>query len=187
MLKLVYRQFVLFGMLTALTGLLYPLAVTGAAQLFFSHQANGSLVKENGAVIGSELIGQYFNDPRYFWGRPSSTAPVPYNAAASAASNWGPQHLDWVAAVKARAQHLSTAHGARSAPSDLLTASGSGLDPHISPEAALFQAERVAKARGLGLDVVRSLVQQLTEERVLGILGEPRVNVFNLNRALDRL
>ncbi len=176
-------------LLTLLTGLVYPLAVTGLAQLLFPNQANGSLIVRDGKVIGSRLIGQYFDRPEYFWSRPSATAPFPYNAAASAGSNLGPTNPALIEAVKARVAALRTADPGNDSPIpvDLVTASGSGLDPHISPAAALYQAKRVARARSLDEAVVRNLIADHTEERKLRLLGERRVNVLQLNLALDAL
>jgi K+-transporting ATPase ATPase C chain len=175
--------------MTVLTGLLYPLAVTGLAQLFFPDQANGSLIVQNGKVIGSKLIGQYFDKPQYFWGRPSATSPFPYNAAASGGSNLGPTNPALIEAVKARVAALRAADPGNELPIpvDLVTASGSGLDPHISPAAALYQLKRVARARGLDEESVLTLVNQHTEGRQFRLLGEPRVNVLQLNLALDDL
>jgi potassium-transporting ATPase KdpC subunit len=175
--------------LTVLTGLVYPLAVTGLAQLFFPDQANGSLIVRNGKVIGSKLIGQYFDKPEYFWSRPSATAPFPYNAAASGGSNLGPTNPALIEAVKARAAALRAADPGNDSPIpvDLVTASGSGLDPHISPAAALYQVKRVARARGLDETTVHTLVAQHTEGRQFGLLGERRVNVLELNLGLDAL
>lgn len=175
--------------LTVLTGVMYPLAVTGLAQLLFPTQANGSLMTRDGKVIGSELIGQYFDEPQYFWGRPSSTAPYPYNAAASSGSNLGPTNPVLIEAVKTRVAALRAADPGDEAPVpvDLVTASGSGLDPHISPAAALYQVHRVARVRGVQESQVEDLVALHTEERQFGLLGEPRVNVLKLNLALDAL
>lgn len=177
----------LLVVLTVLTGIVYPLVVTGIAQLVFPHQANGSLIVRDGKVLGSQLIGQPFDDPKYFWGRPSATAPFPYNAAASAASNLGPTNADLVKAVQGRVSALRAVDPGNTAPVpvDLVTASASGLDPHISPAAVLYQIARVARARGLSEDAVRALVARHTEGRQLGFLGEPRVNVLALNLALD--
>ena len=177
----------LFIILSVVTGLLYPLAVTGVAQTVFSHQANGSLITHNGKAVGSELIGQSFTTPGHFWGRPSATVPMPYNASASGGSNQGPTNPALVEAVKARIEALRAADpgNTRAVPVDLVTASASGLDPHISPAAADYQAARVAKARGLPLAQVQTLVQQHTETPWLGLLGEPRVNVLALNLALS--
>lgn len=177
----------MLAILTLLTGLVYPLAVTGLAQLFFPHQANGSLIVRDGKVIGSELIGQYFDEPQYFWSRPSATAPFPYNAAASGGSNLGPTNPVLIEGIKARVAALRAADPGNDTPVpvDLVTASGSGLDPHISPAAAQFQVKRVARARGLAEDTVKALVTQYTEGRQFGFLGERRVNVLMLNLALD--
>ena len=165
---------------TVLLGGVYPLAVTGAAQLLFPGPANGSLVERDGVVIGSSLVGQPFDDPGWFWGRPSATGPFPYNAAASTGSNLGPLNPVLHDAVAGRVAALS----APSVPVDLLTTSGSGLDPHLTPASALFQVERVAAARGLPEAQVRDLVLAHVEGRTLGVLGEPRVNVLALNLAL---
>jgi K+-transporting ATPase ATPase C chain len=176
-------------LLTLLTGAVYPAVVTGLAQVLFPHQANGSLIVAGGRVAGSELIGQPFDSPRYFWGRPSATAPYPYNAAASAGSNLGPTNPALVDSVTGRVRALRAADpgNLQPVPVDLVTASASGLDPDISPAAALYQAPRVARARGLDENALRQLVNQYTVRRQLGILGEPRVNVLELNLALDRL
>lgn len=176
-------------LLTVLTGLIYPLAITGLAQVFFSDQANGSLIMREGKVMGSKLIGQYFDKPEYFWGRPSATAPFPYNAAASGGSNLGPTNPALIEAVKARVAALRAADPGNDSPIpvDLVTASGSGLDPHISPAAALYQAKRVAHARGLDETIVQALIDAHIEERQFKLLGERRVNVLQLNLALDAL
>jgi K+-transporting ATPase ATPase C chain len=175
--------------LTVLTGLVYPLVVTGVAQLLFPHQANGSLLVHDGHFVGSSLIGQPFDAPQYFWSRPSATAPFPYNATASSGSNLGPTNEALIKAVQARIAALKAGDPDNTAPIpvDLVTASGSGLDPHISPAAAEYQARRVARARGLDERTVRQLVAQHTQGRQLGVLGEPRVNVLELNLALDAL
>jgi K+-transporting ATPase ATPase C chain len=172
---------------TLVTGVLYPAVVTAIAQVAFPRQANGSLLLSDGTPVGSRLIGQPFDDPRYFWGRPSATAPYPYNAAASAGSNFGPTNPALIAAVKTRIEALHKSDPANTAPIpvDLVTTSASGLDPHISPAAALYQASRVARARGLQTSQVRQLIDQHTEPRFAGVLGEPRVNVLLLNQALD--
>ena len=182
-------SFVILAFFTFLTGLVYPMAVTGIAQLIFPYQANGSLVKQGGQVIGSELIGQSFTEPKYFWGRPSATVPFPYNAAASSGSNQGTTNPALEQAVQARIETLQSADPGNVSPIpiDLVTASASGLDPHISIDAAIYQLPRVARERGLTEELVQHLVKQNTEGRQFGFLGEPRVNVFKLNLALDRL
>lgn len=186
--KLIRPALSLFLGLSLVTGLAYPLAVTGAAQLLFPHQANGSLVSAGGQVVGSALVGQAFSDPGHFWGRPSATAPMPYNALASGGSNQGPLNPALEEAVKARLAALRAADpgNATPVPVDLVTASASGLDPHISVAAALYQVPRVARERALAPQTVRALVERHTEGRLLGVLGEPRVNVLALNAALDR-
>ena len=173
--------------LSVITGVAYPLVVTGIAQVVFSDQANGSLIREGDKVRGSRLIGQPFSDAKYFWSRPSATSPMPYNGASSSGSNQGPTNPALKEAVEGRVKALRDAGGdpSKSVPVDLVTASGSGLDPHISPAAAEYQIERVAKARGLSPDAVRALVAKHTEGRQLGVLGEPRVDVLELNLALD--
>src|SRR5262245_16459568 len=173
-------------LLTLLTGIAYPLATTGIAQLLFPAQANGSLIVDQGRVVGSALIGQPFDDPRYFWARPSATAPMADNGAASSGSNLGPLNDALLDVVKSRRDALRAADPTNHAPVpvDLVTASGSGLDPNISPAAADYQAPRVARARGLSLPEVRALVERYTACRQFGILGEPRVSDLDLKRAL---
>jgi len=177
----------LFVVLTVITGLIYPLFVTAIAQAIFPDEAGGSLIVKDGKPVGSRLIGQNFSDPKYFWGRPSATAPMPYNAAASGGSNQGPLNPALVDAVKGRIDALKSVGpaNAKPIPADLVTASASGLDPHISPTAAEYQIERVARARQLDPAQLGRLVAQYTEGRQWGIFGEPRVNVLELNIALD--
>lgn len=180
---------IILAVFTILTGLIYPAAVTGISQLFFPYQANGSLIDQNGQVVGSALIGQYFDDPKYFWGRPSVTAPFPYNAAASQGANLGPTNPALVEAVQKRIEELRAADPQNTdpIPVDLVTASGSGLDPNISVAAALYQIPRLARERGLSQAQLRLLVEQHTQSRQFGFLGEPRVNVLELNLALDKI
>lgn len=168
--------------LTLITGVAYPLLVTGIARVAFKDRANGSLILRDGKVIGSRLIGQPFSDPKYFWTRPSATSPMPYNGTSSSGSNQGPTNPALKEAVESRIKDLG---GRTPVPADLVTASGSGLDPHISPAAAEYQVARISKARGIQEDRLRELVQKYTEGRQLGVLGEPRVNVLELNLALD--
>ena len=177
---------VLFGVLTLVTGLLYPLLVTGVAQTVFPHQANGSLVEHQGQTVGSELIGQPFAQPENFWSRPSATGPMAYSAGASSGSNLGPNHPALAEAVKTRIEALRAVDPGNTAPVpvDLVTASASGLDPHISLAAARYQAPRVARVRGLAPEAVNALVDQHTDSSLFGFLGEPRVNVLALNLAL---
>ncbi|HEX5122311.1 MAG TPA: potassium-transporting ATPase subunit KdpC [Rhodanobacteraceae bacterium] len=187
MIKTLRQSFAMLALLTALTGVAYPLVVTGIAQMIFPHSANGSVIERDGKPLGSALIGQPFSDPRYFWSRPSATTPFAYNSAASVGSNLGPTNPALTDAVKQRIDALRAADPGNMAPVpvDLVTASGSGLDPHISPAAAEYQVARVARARGMSADAVRKLVAGATEGRQLGVLGEPRVNVLALNLALD--
>jgi K+-transporting ATPase ATPase C chain len=176
-----------FVTLTAITGLFYPLMITGLAQVIFPHQANGSLITIDGQVIGSELIGQQFSNPRYFWGRLSSTGGAPYNASASGGSNYSALNPNLAKQARERLAALQAADpdNRQPVPVDLVTASGSGLDPEISMAAALYQAPRVARLRGLPVDRVLALIDQHARSRMLGLLGEPRVNVLELNLALD--
>jgi K+-transporting ATPase ATPase C chain len=180
---------ILIVLLTCVTGLLYPLAVTGVAQLVFPAKANGSLIQKDGKLLGSALIGQQFSDPKYFWGRLSATGPYAYNAASSSGSNYGPLNPALFDAVKKRVQDLRAAdpQNTQPIPVDLVTSSGSGLDPHISVAAAQYQVSRVARSRGVSEETVRSLVHRYTERRQLGFLGESRVNVLKLNLALDEV
>jgi potassium-transporting ATPase KdpC subunit len=179
----------IFALLTIITGVIYPLIVTGIAQVAFPHQATGSLITVDGKTIGSELIGQPFDDPGYFWGRPSATLSMAYNSASSSGSNLGPANPALIFAVEARIKALQEADPDNTLPIpvDLVTASGSGLDPHISVASALYQVHRVATARGLDEADVIALVNQYTEGRQFGFLGEPRVNVLLLNIALDEI
>ncbi|MFO0736641.1 MAG: potassium-transporting ATPase subunit KdpC [Labilithrix sp.] len=187
MTKLFAKAFGMLAILTMITGVLYPLAVTAVAQTLFHEEANGSLVVQDGKVVGSKLIGRSFDDPKHFWGRLSATSPGPYNASASTGSNLGPTNEALTKSAQARIDALRAADPENTAPVpvDLVTASASGLDPHISPEAAGYQVHRVAKARGLPEARVRALVERFTEGRALGVLGEPHVNVLLLNLALD--
>jgi K+-transporting ATPase ATPase C chain len=188
MFQLLRQTVLVFVVLTVVTGVAYPLLITGVAQVVFPHQANGSLIERDGKVAGSELIGQQFDDPRYFWGRSSATTPA-YNAASSTGSNLGPTNPAQLDAVKGRIDALKKAdpNHTDAPPIDLVTASGSGLDPHITPAAATYQVARVAKARNIDVKNVQDLVAQHTQGRLLGIMGEPRVNVLELNLALDAL
>jgi K+-transporting ATPase ATPase C chain len=187
MIRLLIQSVVCLAVLTLLTGIIYPLVVTGVAEVAFPHQAHGSLFTHGGRAAGSELIGQAFSDPRYFWGRPSATTPMPYNAGSSGGSNLGPTNPDLARQVKERVEALRAADPGNDqpVPVDLVTASASGLDPDLSPAAAEFQVSRVARARGLAESAVRDLVSAHTSPRFLGVLGEPRVNVLELNLALD--
>ena len=179
----------LFVLLTVITGVVYPLAVTGVAKAAFPAQAEGSLIVKDGQAVGSALIGQNFSDPKYFWGRPSATTPMPYNGAGSTGSNLGPLNPALVDAVQGRVEALKVADPGNplAVPVDLVTASASGLDPHISVAAARYQLARVARARGLDADVLKALIARHSEGRLFGVLGEARVNVLELNLELDRL
>ena len=187
MLRSFKEAFLMLVALTLVTGVVYPLLVSGIARAVFPAQAEGSLIERDGKVVGSALIGQPFSDPKYFWSRPSATSPMPYNAGASSGSNQGPLNPALADAVKGRIGALRAADPDNKAPVpvDLVTASGSGLDPHVSPAAAEYQVARVAKVRGVDPAKVRGLVAEHTADRQLGFLGEPRVNVLALNLALD--
>ncbi len=188
MISAIRPALVLLGAFTVMTGLVYPAAVTTLAGAAFSQSANGSPIEVGGKVVGSELVGQAFTSPGYFWSRPSATGPFPYNGAASTGTNQGPTNPALADAVKARIEALRAADPGNTSPVpvDLVTASGSGLDPHISPAAALYQVGRVARARGLPEAEVRRMVEEAIESRTLGLLGAPRVHVLRLNLALDR-
>jgi K+-transporting ATPase ATPase C chain len=181
--------FVIFLILTVITGVIYPGVVMVVGRVFFASQVSGSVIERGGHAVGSSLIGQPFTSPKYFWSRPSATSPQPYNGAASSGSNQGPTNPALVAAVRGRIAALRRADpgNTQPVPADLVTASGSGLDPHISPAAAEYQVARVARLRGLDEARLRKLVQDATEGRTFGVLGEPRVNVLKLNLALDAL
>jgi potassium-transporting ATPase KdpC subunit len=187
MLRQIKIALIFLGIFTVIIGIIYPLFVTGIAQAFFHRQANGSLIEENGTIVGSELIGQPFSDPKYFWGRLSATAPFPYNAANSSGSNYGPSNPALTEAIQARIDALKAVDPDNNEPIpvDLVTFSASGLDPDISIAAANYQVPRVAQYRGLSEEQVSALVNQFIEGRQFGILGEPRVNVLKLNLALD--
>lgn len=189
LLKQLKIAFILLLVLTVLTGLLYPTLVTGIAQLLFPWQANGSLLKQNTKLIGSALIGQNFATDHYFWGRPSATSPFPYNAASSSGSNLGPSNPALLAAVNKRIAHLKQFETKNDdlIPVELVTASGSGLDPEISPLAAMYQVPRIAKARHIPAEELEALINKLTKDRTFTVLGEPRINVLELNIALDKL
>jgi K+-transporting ATPase ATPase C chain len=188
MLRQLMNAVMMLLLMTILTGLLYPLAITGIALVIFPHQAGGSLIHEGDRIVGSSLIGQSFDDPKYFWGRLSGTGPFPYKGAVSSGSNYGPLNPALQDAIKGRVQALRDADPLLKGPIpvDLITASGSGLDPEISPASAEVQVRRVAKARKLTEDAVKDIVAKHTQQRQLGILGEPRVNVLELNRELDK-
>ncbi|WP_407310823.1 potassium-transporting ATPase subunit KdpC [Desulfosporosinus sp. SB140] len=188
MLKTWGRAFMLLLVMTIITGIAYPLVVTGLAQLMFPHQANGSMAYQNGKPVGSEMIGQNFSDPRYFHGRPSAAGKDGYDATSSGGSNMGPTNKSFLDQVAKQADQVRADNGLSSnthVPSDLITASASGLDPDITPTAAQIQVARVAKARNMSGQKVQALVDQYTEGRQFGFLGEPRVNVLKLNLALD--
>lgn len=186
--KLLRQSIVMLLLMTVITGIAYPLLATGLVQVVFPAQANGSLIEKDGKPIGSALIGQPFADPKYFWSRPSATTPQPYNGGSSSGSNQGPTNPALTEAVKQRIAALQAADPTNHAPVpvDLVTASASGLDPQISPAAAAYQAPRIARLRGLSLEQVQAMVAQATEGRQLGVLGEPRVNVLELNLLLDQ-
>jgi K+-transporting ATPase ATPase C chain len=187
--KTIWPAIKLFVLLTIITGIAYPLLITGIGQLLMSKQVNGSLIEKDGKLIGSSLIGQNFTEPKYFWGRPSATTPYPNNATASSGSNLGPLNPALAKAVKTRVTALKSADPTNTLPIpvDLVTASASGLDPEISPAAANYQINRVAKARGLSNETLQKLISDNTKGRQWGVLGEPRVNVLLLNIALDKL
>jgi K+-transporting ATPase ATPase C chain len=189
MMRILRQAVACIAVFTLITGVIYPLIVTGVAQLVFPRQANGSLLIDNGKTVGSSLIGQSFSSPKYFWARPSATSPMPYNAANYSGSNMGPLNPALTENVKARITQLKAADATSKplVPVDLVTASASGLDPDISPASAEYQVSRVAKARNLDETKVKELVVKLIKSRQLGILGEPRVNVLELNLALDSL
>jgi len=180
------QAILIFIVLSIITGIIYPLFITGIAQLFFRNQANGSLIYQNGKAVGSTLIGQAFNDPKYFWGRISATSPVSFNAASSSGSNLGPTNPALVEAVKARIKALKSVEpNSNLIPVDLVTSSASGLDPHISLAAAYYQAGRIARLRGLSEETMKILIAKYTSGRLFGFIGEPVVNVLELNLALD--
>ena len=185
--KQIRPTLVVLILFTLLTGVIYPLVVTGIAQIVFPEKANGSFIKRGGKIVGSELIGQPFSDPKYFWSRLSATSPYAYNAGSSSGSNYGPLNPALIDGVKKRVQDLKAADSTNTLliPVDLVTSSASGLDPHISVAAALYQLPRVARVRGMSASQIRSLVNQFTEGRQLGFLGESRINVLELNLALD--
>ena len=186
MITMIRNAFMSLLLFTMLTGIIYPLVVTGIAQVVFPDKANGSIIIKNGKSVGSALIGQQFDNPKYFWGRPSATMPYPYNGSASSGSNLGPNNPDLMKAVQARidALHAADPVNEEKIPVDLVTASGSGLDPHISLAAAEYQVRRVAKTRGMDESAVRALIVQHTQGRWIGLFGEPVVNVLELNLAL---
>lgn len=187
MFKQIKQAILIFAVLSIITGIIYPLFITGIAQVFFPGRANGSLIYQDGKPVGSSLIGQAFNDPKYFWGRISATSPVSFNAASSSGSNLGPSNPALLEAVKARikALRLADPDNANPIPVDLVTSSASGLDPHISLAAAYYQAPRIARLKGLSQDTIKILIARHTCGRLLGLMGEPVVNVLELNLALD--
>lgn len=188
MAKITLQSLLMLLVMTVVTGLLYPLLITLAAQTVFPNQANGSLITVNGKVIGSALLGQKFAQDKYFYARPSATGSYPYKAAGSGGSNLGPTNEDLIKQMKERAENFEkTNHGNSKIPTDLITSSASGLDPHISVEAARYQAQRVASARRLDVEIVRNLVDKEIEQRQWLVFGEPRINVLKLNLALDEL
>ncbi len=189
MMKIIRNTIMLLIVFTLLTGFIYPLAVTGIAQAIFPRQANGSVINKDGKPVGSDLLGQQFDDPKYFWGRPSATSPYPYNGGSSSGSNLGPNNPDFLKSVQDRVKTLHDAdpQNTLKVPVDLITASGSGLDPHISPAAAEYQVGRVARVRCVEEEKVRILISKYTEGRQFGFLGEPRVNVLKLNLALNEI
>lgn len=189
MTKMIRNALMSLLLFTVITGFIYPLAVTGIAQAIFPYQANGSIITKDGKPVGSALLGQQFEDQKYFWGRLSATSPYPYNGGSSSGSNLGPNNPDLMKALQTRIQALRDADPGNTAkiPMDLVTASGSGLDPHISPAAAAYQVQRVAKLRGMDEAKVSALVAANTEGRQFGFLGEPVVNVLKMNLALDEL
>jgi K+-transporting ATPase ATPase C chain len=189
MLRMIFPAVALLIVFTILTGLVYPLAVTGLAQLFSPFQANGSVIMKDGKAVGSVLIGQHFDDPKYFWGRPSATLSYPYNSSSSSGSNLGQNNPSLLKVLEKRIAQLKAADPANNkpVPVDLITSSGSGLDPHISQAAAKYQMQRVARIRGIDKDMVLALIVAYTDQRKFGILGEPTVNVLKLNLALDGL
>jgi potassium-transporting ATPase KdpC subunit len=188
MVRQIRPALVIFVALSVLTGVVYPLLITGVARVAFPCQAGGSLIEKDGQVVGSSLIGQSFDDPKYFWSRPSGTSPA-YNAASSTGTNLGPTNPALTGSIKERLAHLQSADPEASAPApvDLVTSSGSGLDPHVSPAAALYQVHRVARARSVSEDRLRHLIEEHTDARSVGLFGEPGVNVLELNLALDAL
>ncbi len=189
MLKQIRPALFSFVLLTLITGVLYPLSITGIAKVFFKKQAEGSLIMKGGKAVGSELIGQLFDDPKYLWGRPSATSPTAFNASSSSGSNYGPMHADYLKAVGDRVKTLKDADPTNRSlvPVDLVTASGSGLDPQISLAGAYYQVSRIARVRGISEDEIKKIIQKNTQGRFLGLLGEPAVNVLKVNLDLDEV